>query len=303
MTMTDNPRETIGANFPPLARSIAAEEGDFALVTTAFLEEEYASRPQIVASLLEEARALPATIDGEEAKGKYVSLIKRLRDEVKVLVGLHSKEKTPYLRGGQAVDQFFFGLIDRLARRDKRNKPGGADVLLERLNAYDLRLLAEEQAKRDREAQEAARKEREARTELDRLAAQAEQDRIAAARARAPARMEEKSAVAAASEQAASTAAAEAVVATARAEDTHIATLAKPADIMRTRGSDGTLSTMATEPYAEIVDESKLDRDKLWAFIKLEHKEMALRSWAKNTGHTVQMEGAKIGKRPKSVVR
>ena len=88
-----------------------------------------------------------------------------------------------------------------------------------------------------------------------------------------------------------------------KAEQAHIDTLAKPADIMRTRGTDGTLSTMATEPFAEVTDRDQLDKAKLWPFFTDEAIEKALRAWAKTTGHKVSMDGASIGKRPKSVVR
>lgn len=298
----ENPRAVAGGNNPPLAQSIAVESGDFALVTTAYLQEAHASRPQIAAALLEEARALPAEIADDDDKSKYTSLIKRIRDETKALDALHGKEKTPYLRGGQAVDQFFFGIIDRLMRRDKKGKPGGGDILMQRLNAYDTRKLAEEQARREAEWRESERKRLAAEAAERQKAFEAEQARLAAERARAPAKVEEKASIADTKEQEAVAASVEAKVATAAADDARYATLAKPAEIMRSRGSDGTLSTMATEKFAEIVDESKLDKDKLWPFIKLEAKEAALRAYAANTGYTAQMAGASIGKRPKSKV-
>ena len=72
---------------------------------------------------------------------------------------------------------------------------------------------------------------------------------------------------------------------------------------MRNRGADGTLTTMARENYAEIVDEAQLDKIALWPFISLDAKEKALRQWAKTTGHSKQMSGAAIGSRSKSVVK
>jgi hypothetical protein len=303
VTDAQNPREAIGANFPPLARSIAAEQGDFALVVTAFLEDEYAPQPALVAALLDEARALPNPIEDDETKGKYTSLIKRLRDASKALLAIHGKEKTPYLRGGQAVDQFCFGLIDKLARREKKAKPGAADILGQRLTDYDTKKLREEQQRLAALAAEEARVAKAAQDEADRRAAEAEEARLAAERAKKPETIAAKDAIAGVREQAAGAAKAEAEIATARAEDAHIATLAKPADLMRMRGDDGTLSTMATEPYAEIEDDSKLDMAKLWPFVALDAKEKALRAWARTTGYSQPMAGAKIGKRPKSVVR
>lgn len=303
MSEVENPRAIVGSNNPPLARSIAAEDGDFALVTTAFLQEEYAKQPQIVEALLAEARAIPKTIEDEATKGKTTSIIKRLRDAAKAIDAFHSKEKQPYLRGGQAVDQFFFGLIDKCARRAKGNNPGAADVLNVRLTDYDNRVLAAEQARRKREADEQARLARVAQEEADRAAQVAEDARLAAERARKPETAEQKGAVATEKEAVADQAKVDATVSSARAEEAHISTLARPADIMRVRGDDGTLSTMGTEKYAEIVDRTLLSKELLWPYIKQEALESALAQWAKFTDYGQQMPGAAIGRRNKSVVR
>lgn len=299
-----NPRETIGGNNPPLAKTISEQE-NFAQTVTDFLADQFADAIRTVDELLAEARALPAEIDGEETKGKYTGLIKRIRDHAKRLDALHEKEGTPYLRGKQAVDQFFFGPIDKLARRDKKNRPGAADILNARLTDYDTKVLAEKQAALRREAEERERIADGARLAEAEAARVAEETRLAAERARVPERIAEKTEVA-------DKAAGAAVVATIAAEVTadaakgaRVESLAKPADLMRQRGNDGTLSTMATEAYAEIVpgQDGQLDKEKLWPFIGLAEKEKAVRAWAKNTGHTQQMPGAIIGKRPKSVVR
>jgi hypothetical protein len=303
-------RLKIGGNSPPLARSIAAEEGDFALVVTAFLEDEYAKQPKIVQSLLEEARALmcdPETgklkkID-DETKGKVTSLIKRMRDTAKALNAWHDKEKQPYLRGGQAVDQFFFGWIDKLTRRDKKNKAGAADVLNDELTDYDTRILEAERERRRLAAAEEARIAQAAYDAAAKAEREAEDARLAAERARKPEIAEQKETVAEQKEAVASEAKVDAALAAGRAQEAHIATLVKPADIMRTRGADGTLSTMATEPFAVVENEALLDRDKLWPFIPLAAKEQAYRAWAKTVGYNQQMAGGTCGRKPKSTVR
>jgi hypothetical protein len=292
----------IGDNNPPLARTISAEE-NFSATVTAFLDEEYRAQPKAVAELLMEARDLPKEIEDDAMKGRFASLIKRLRDTAARLDAFHTKEKEPYRRGGEAVDQFFFGLIDKVARRNKNNNPGAADVLLKRLNDYDVRKLEEERVKRQRAADEAARLEREAREQRERLEREAEERRLAAERARKPEIAEQKQEAAAQSEAAADAAKIDHAVAEGQAQDARIATFAKPAEIMRQRVDDGTLTTMAQEAFAEVTDANLLDKEKLWPFIKLEAKEAAVRQWAKNTGHSQQMPGAEIGKRPKSRVR
>jgi hypothetical protein len=300
--LAENPRERIGGNEPPLAKTISEQE-NFAQTVTDFLADEFKGAIDHADELLAEARELPKEIDGDQTKGKYTGLIKRIRDHAKKLDAYHEKEGTPYLRGKQAVDQFFFGPIDKLSRRAKANKPGAADILNDRLTAYDTRILAERQAELRRQADEAERIAREAQQRADREAREAEEKRQAAERARKPAHVESKSNAAAEAEAAAAQASAEAQASADQAERAHIASLAKAADLMRQRGDDGTLSTMATEPYALVTDDKLLDKEKLWPFIPLAAKEQALRAFAKNTGYTVKMEGASIGKKPKSQVR
>ena len=87
------------------------------------------------------------------------------------------------------------------------------------------------------------------------------------------------------------------------AQQAHIDTLAKPADIVRTRVEEGPTVTMQREAFAIVVDAALLDVAKLWPFVALAEKEKALRAWAKNTGYGTQMPGAEVGYRPKTVVR
>jgi hypothetical protein len=298
----ENPREVIGANNPPLARSIAAEE-NFAATVTAFLDEEYRELQRTVPELLDEARALPAAIEDDAVMGDYAKLIKRLRDTAARAEAFRVKEGEPYLRGKQAVDSFFASLREKCARNDRKAKPGAADILQARLDDYNQRKLAAEQERRRVEA-ERLRKEAEDRQRAEAEAARkAEEDRLAAERARKPETVVAKEAVADRSEQVAAEAKTEAALATGKAEEAHIATLAKPADLVRTRIDQGPTVTMATEPYAVVEDYDALDLVKLRPFISHEALDKALRSWARTTGFSQEMPGAKVGRRPKTVVR
>ena len=290
-----NHRAVIGSNTPDAV--------DYAREESERLQREYAETTRAVESMLGEFEATPEVIEDNEQKGAVASLIKRMRDTSKRIDGLRELEKMPYFRRGQGVDQFFNGLFDRLTRREKRNRPGAADVLQQRLTDYDTKLLLAEQERRRKEAAEAERKAREAREAEAKAAREAEERRLAAERARLPETRETKQEAAAVAEETASAAKIEAAVAGDQAEAAYIDTLARPADIMRNRGADGTLTTMAREFYAEIEDANALDISALWPFISLDAKEKALRQWAKNTGHRQQMRGARIGDRPKSVVR
>lgn len=295
MSNTENPRARMGDN--------TADAPDYAGEVVIRLSSDYAELMNTVSTLTAEAEALPADIPDDETKGVVVDLIKRIRDAKVRVEAFHEVEKQPYFRRGQGVDQFFFGIWDRLMKRTKANRDGIGDDLLKRLTAYDTRKLAEEQEKRRREW-EAAEKIRIAaenkRIEEERIA---EAARLAAERARKPETTAAKTEIADQAEVQAGSARVEETVAAAQAEAAYIPTLSRPADIMRTRTAGGTLSTMATEPYAEIVKVGELDAVKLWAFVPFAEKEKALRAWAKSTGHAEQMAGAKIGRRPKSTVR
>jgi hypothetical protein len=309
MTDTDNNPTTddrlgIGGNNPPLwaLLDLLGEQANVSAVVTDYLNDRYKQWEPAVEEILEEARALPREIAEKEDRDKFPPLIKRIRDLAAKLNGLHTKEKEPFFRGGQAVDQKFFGLIDKLSRRSRTSNAGAADVLNARLTDYDNKVLAAEQERRRLEAERLAREAREKREAEEKAALEAEELRLAAERARKPETVEEKSKVADQAEQAHSSARVEATVAVARAEEAHVQTLAKPADIMRTRGDDGTLSTMAQEKYAEVVDRTKLDYAKLGPYFAIAAVEQALRAWAKATDHREAMQGAAVGRRNKSKV-
>jgi hypothetical protein len=294
MPEANNPRAAIGSNTPD-AIDYAKEESER-------LQRDYAELANTVFDLKHKGEAITEINDADD-KSIVVDLIKNQRDAVKRTLGLHELEKTPHYRRGQGVDNFFFGLVDLLLKRDKKNRDGEGDRLNKLLTEYDVRMLAEENERRRKAAEEAARVEA-ARIEAQRKAeAAAEEARLKAERARTAATTAAKEATAREAEQAASAARIEAAVATAKAEEAHVATLARPADIMRTRTDTGTLSTMQQETYAEIENAALLDPAKLWAYIKFDAKQAALNQWAKSTDFREQMAGAKIGRRPKSTVR
>lgn len=302
MSMTDrNPRAVIGAN-------VGNDALDYAKLEVERLGQDYGELAQVtVPGLIAEAEAIPDVIPDDETKGRVTSLIKRMRDATKRIESFHDVEKQPHYRRGQGVDQFFFGLWDLIAKRDRKGRDGVADVLQRRLTEYDVRKLAEENERRRVAAEGAARIEREARERREKAEREEREKREAAERARAPAKIEEKTAQATQAGVAASSARVEEEVASAAAQDAHIATLATPADIMRQRGTDGTLSTMGTEKFAEITDRALLDLTKLRPYIPAAALQTALNAYANSVGYSsdesVQIAGARFGKRPKSVVR
>jgi hypothetical protein len=289
-----NPRAAIGSNTPDAI--------DYAKEETERLQRDYADLAATAEQLEAEESEITA-IKIPEEKETVVNLIKRIRDVKVRALGLHELEKQPHLRRGQGTDNFFFGIVDRLLKRDKKNRDGAGDRLGKILTDYDTRILAEEQERRRLEAEAAERVAAARRAEEARLAAEAEVARLAAERARKPETAAVKEQAAQQAEQAAGAATVEAKVAEAAAEEAHVATLSRPADIMRTRTSAGTLSTMQQETYAEIENPSMLRSDKLWAFVPFEAKQKALNAWARSTDWREPMPGARVGRRPKSQVR
>lgn len=289
-----NPRAVSGDN---------TNAPDFAKQESDRLRKDYALLETTIAELESEGASIVLPIADDDTKETVASVIKRIRDAATRANSFRESEKQPHYRRGQGVDMFFFGLIDRLAKRDRKNRDGIGDTLQRALTDYDNRKLLEEQARRQAEADRLAREETARKAAADRLAQAAEDARLAAERARKPETTAAKGAIANTAEVLATEAKIDATLATDRAEDAHVATLARPADIMRKRGSDGTLSTMQREGYAEIEDADLLDKAALWPFISLDAKEKAVRAWAKSTGYRKDMDGAAIGFRNKSVVR
>lgn len=299
--MNDLPPQA-GHNLLPLPHQIRSEE-DLPALVTEYLGEEFGRFPKQVTELLDEARAIPKVIENDADMGKAAAVAKRLRDLTKEIESTHAAEKAPYLRSGQSCDSFFFTLWDKCVRRSKTSNPGAADILQARVDEWTQKKWRAEQAKRDEEARK-AREEADVRRKAEEAAQRkAEEDRLAAERARKPETAAAKGAVADLAEANASAARVEADLAADRAQQAHIDSLAKPADMVRTRTDSGALVTMGREGFALITDETLLDKDILWPFISEKEKEKALRSWAKNTGFNKPMEGAEIGFRNKTVIR
>lgn len=294
--MTDelvNQAAVVGHNEPPDHGKMAHER----------MLEEYGGVTVAVEKLLAEAREAPKTVNDDETAGQLAKLVKRLRDVAAQCGAYHKKEKEPYLRAGQAVDRYFFGLIEKCARRQRTDKPGAADILQARIDEFMQRKLAEERRQREEEARKAREAEEEATRK--RLAEQAAADaaRLAADRARKPENIEAHTERAEQHQTAADTARLEENTLRDRTMETAQAAAAKPSAMVGRRVSDDVKLTMRTEAYCEVTDVEQLDKDVLWAFVDDAAKVKACKSWAKTTGHKRQMAGATIGHREVAVVR
>jgi septal ring factor EnvC (AmiA/AmiB activator) len=269
---------------------------DFAKDETSRLEIDYAPLAGTVADLVARATLeVPAQVTTDEQLAAVNRLVVEMRDLAGRCESARVPEKEPHYRRGQAVDQFFTRMKDRLA--------GMIREIGARGHAYNERKLAEERRKREAEARERERIAREAREKAE---AEERAAREAEEKARRARNEENKAAhQQRADEHAANAAGAkeEAVNAGAAAMDARVDAQAKPADLTRLRTGDGRLSTMREKPYVEIVDVMKLDKDLLWPFLKEEAILAALKKYAATTNHKRPMAGAIIEMRAETEYR
>lgn len=300
MTEVLNPRAVPGSNAAP----------DYAQQVTDRIAKEYAEVGTTLDRLLAEAREMPTIVESDEQALLLGALIKRMRDVDSRIESVRTLEGEPYLRGKNAVDSFFFAWRDKIGRRNKNDrsaKPGATDVLQARINDYQNRKIAEENARREAEAREAEQKARAAALAAAQQAREAEDARLKAERARKAETKAATGAAAEAQERAADAARQEAARTAELAEEARLASLARPADIARVRGNDdtgaGVTLTVAQEPYAILIDRTKVNMELLRPYFTDAEIEKALRGWAKAHGHRIKMDGAEIGHRNKGQVR
>lgn len=239
-----------------------------AQAVTDAMARDYESLATSTTALLESARTLPPTVTDKISLGKYSDMVVQMRDTVSRSKAFHKKEKEPYLRGGQAVDAFFFGLNERLEK--------AMAVLTQRVNTYQQALLAEERRQRE-----------EARREAERVA---EEARLREERARAAASKAQRGI--------------EANVAAKRLEEAEAHAAAPSAAIARTRFEDSqTLVTMRQVPFVEVTDYNELPLELLRPYIAQDALLRAVKAWAKITEHKQPLPGATIEMRDDTVIR
>lgn len=283
--LAENPRAIIGSNESPIGAQAVTDQ----------MARDYAELADRATTLLADARDLPDTVENDQDLGKVSGVVKILGDTSKRADAYRVKEKEVFLRGGQAVDGFFKGIMDRL---DKTTV-----ILHKRAHIYNARKEAEERARRQREAQEAAQRLAAARDEQDRIEREAREAALAAERARKPANVEAKQVVADTKAVEAYAARVETMMAADETDVTRLAAAQKPAELVRTRFEDGPMVTMKQVGYVEITDSAALDMAALWPFIKEDEKLKALRAWAKTVGFKKPMAGAIVELRNDTVIR
>ena len=281
----DNPRAIPGSNQAP----------DYAQRITAEMAANYDTLASSVTTMLAYAKTLPGIVESPEDSEKLSKAVKDMGDADDRAEAFRVREKEPYLRGGNAVDQFFKGIQDRLRK--------GRAILTARVHVYNEKRRIAEENRRLAELQK-AREEADAaaRKHAAEIVAQREAEQ-SAARARKVENIEAHEQNAEAHAINAGGARVEAMIAQTAADDARIAALQKPAEMVRERFDSGVLNTMAQKPHIEIIDASKLDMTVLRPFIKEEHLLQALKIWGKTTSYKKTMPGAIVEMRAETVIR
>lgn len=287
--MTDTTTDriiTTGDNRPPALLPKLLDADDLLLQ----LGIEHQPTADNVTKLLAEIRdEAPAVVETDADNGIVAAFMERLRSTIKHIETNRVGEKAPYLKAERACDQYFSGMGDRLAK--------ARDILQARGDKYTARKVAEERAERNRIAAAAAKAADDARRETARLAQEAADKLAAAERARKPENVAKLTTAAETVGAQASMAQVDEMIANSAAENANLATMAKSADIARTRHETGHMSTAKQVPVVKIVDTALLDLNTLRPFIKEDELLKALKAWAKVTGYKKEMDGAIIGMR------
>jgi hypothetical protein len=212
--------------------------------------------------LLAAAGRIPA-IDSDDIAGRVSDYIKQLTALTKAAESKRTDAKEPYLEGGRNIDGFFRAITDPVAK--------AKTAIERRLTDY----LREKEAR--------ARRERE---EQERLAREAAETARREAEVRARALADEQSLQAAiAAEKAAETASADLVKAAQAAA-------VKPAELSRTRGDYGAVSSLRTQWVFEGIDRAEIDLEALRFHIPADGLEKAVRSFIKAGGR--ELRGTRI---------
>lgn len=221
--------------------------------------------------LVEGVARVPEKIDDEIAP-RVIDFVKQIKAATSKAKDAFKTEKGPYLEGGRAVDAFFKKITDPLEQ--------AAKVLNKRLTDFQIEKEAEERRRREAAEAEARAAAEKARREAEEAARKlAEESQLGDAIAK---------------EEAARAASAAAIQARKEAE-------AKAADLSRTRGDYGGVSSLRAEWKGEMVDRDTLDLEALRPHLPSDAIDQAIRAFVKSGGR--ELRGARIWEHKYAVTR
>lgn len=233
------------------------------------IEETYAEQFGQIATIAEQANALPKEVKTDDECGQVADVAANASKLAKTLDKLRETEKAPYLRDSRVVDATFKeGKIGRLELI--------VDGLTKRITAFNRAKAAKARA----EQEEIVRKAREA----------AEQSRLDAA-------MEAEAGNYAAVADHVSTA----DQAAARAQEATAPV--KAAEVTRVVSDAGTKVTTRTEVKARVTSWQTIDLNSLRSFIKQDAVEAALRLHVKQFKKSVPITGVEFFDDETAVIR
>lgn len=221
---------------------------------------------------LMDARERVPPIDSDDAVKQVSDYIRQISECIKTAEGARVGRKEPFLASGRAVDGFFKGITDPL---DKLKSE-----VQRRLTTYQREKEARERREREERAAEARR--------------QADAAAAAAREAERQMQSERDLKEALVRQQEAERAAADAT----RAEKEAVA---KPADLVRTRGDMGAVATLRSEWTFADLSREEIDLERLRQHLSIDALERAVRSFIKAGGR--ELRGVRIYEDHKSVVR
>lgn len=236
------------------------------------LKEEAEALAKRRDELLAAVTRVPETIEDEATSGRVTDLVKlmiRCRQQAKKD---HDERKAPFLLAGKQIDAAYATIIDPLAR---------AQIQLEdRQTAYQRRKAEAERRAREEEAR--------------RQAAEAERLRREAEEAAAALETEDDLEAALAAEEEAQQRAAE-------AEERARAAAAPVAELSRSRGEYGSVSSLQTYWEFDRLDRNTIDLNTLRPYLPLDAIEKAIRAFIRSGGR--ELKGCRIFQNSKSRTR
>lgn len=221
--------------------------------------------------LLAAAARVPA-INDDDMAGKVSDFIKQLSALTKASESKRTDAKEPYLDGGRSVDGFFKAISDPVVKAKTSIEKRLTDYLREKEAAARRERM--EQERLAREAAEAARREAEERAKAARDAAELD---------------------------AAIEAEKEAEVASADLAKAEAAADVKPAELSRTRGEYGAVSSLRTQWVFDEINRAEIDLEALRPYIPTDGLEKAVRAFIKSGGR--ELRGVNIFETTAAVVR
>lgn len=246
----DTTAPQIGDNLPPAEADPLRDR----------LIESYADRAKRCDELLAGCERFPAVIaDEETAKRAGDFSVKQVAAWLKDWEASRVSEKDPFLKAGRTVDGYF------------ENTAGPLVAAKKTVDAARKKYADEKSARELKIRQEAERAAREAARAAEKAAAEAEAKIREAKDLDAAIEAEERAAAARAAAEAAAKAA-----------------QAKPAELSRTRGDHGSVTSLKSFPDFKDLNRAMLDLERLRQHFSIDHIETALRSFCRANAEDIR---------------